>query len=129
MIRGVQLESLCLRSTIQPRASQPDVHKNYITPAPRVTVSHLVSSRDGNLALWTILGQMIHIKKINVILKCILCHSNVKEATAGFACWNCANRASIQPVWTVSMLHINIHICMHIIFTYMYIYTNIHMYI
>jgi hypothetical protein len=44
MVSGVQLESLCLRSTIQPRASQPDVHIGYITPAPRVSVSHLVIS-------------------------------------------------------------------------------------
>mmetsp|Transcript_10666 Transcript_10666/g.10306 ORF Transcript_10666/g.10306 Transcript_10666/m.10306 type:complete len:513 (+) Transcript_10666:924-2462(+) len=102
--RGVQLESLCLRSTTLPRASQPDAHKDYIAPAPRVTISHLVLSQDGNLALWSILGQMIHIKKINVTLKCILCHSNVKEGNVGFTCWSCSNRDCTQPVWTATVV-------------------------
>jgi hypothetical protein len=104
MTSGVQLESLCLRSTTLPRASQPDVHKDYIAPAPRVTVFHLVLSQNGNLALWSILGQMIHIKKINVNLKCILCHSNVKEGNTGFACWSCSNRDCTQPIWTATVV-------------------------
>ena len=99
-----QLSILCKQSSTRHLEEEPDLNPAYITIPPRSLISRLMETRRDNRALWTLLGRVVHVKKVTIALKCTKCiSSNVTERAGSFYCSYCNTKALLRPHWSATV--------------------------